>query len=235
MTQPLSVEYLGEVYTPDPAGTFTVGRDADFVVDADNPFLHRRFLTITSREGMWWLSNVGGRLAATVADGTGAMQAWLAPGASLPIVFERTAVWFTAGSTTYDFDVVLPRPMFEPVGVQEASDGSLTLGRVTLTPDQKLLVLALCEQALRRGDRGAASVPPSATAAERLGWPLTTFNRKLDNVCGKLADLGVRGLHGGPGRLASARKARLIEYAMAARVVTPDDLALLPPPDGRRP
>ena len=64
--------------------------------------------------------------------------------------------------------------------------------------------------------------------AARLGWPVTKFNRKLDNVCGKLADVGVRGLHGGPAKLASSRKARLVEYAMAARIVTVEDLDLLP-------
>ena len=44
----------------------------------------------------------------------------------------------------------------------------------------------------------------------------------------KLSELGVRGLRGGPTKLASSRKARLVEYAMAARVVTADDLDLLP-------
>ncbi len=103
------------------------------------------------------------------------------------------------------------------------------MGRVTLTPDQRLLIVALCEDVLRRGDRGAAAVPQSAAAAARLGWPVTKFNRKLDAVCSKLADTGVRGLHGGPSKLASSRKARLVEYAMAARIVTADDLELLPP------
>ncbi|NLE18008.1 MAG: hypothetical protein GX632_05645, partial [Propioniciclava sp.] len=108
-------------------------------------------------------------------------------------------------------------------------DGSATIGRITLTPEQKLLVVALCEDVLRRGDRGAGSVPQSAAAAARLGWPVTKFNRKLDAVCAKLADQGVRGLHGGPAKLATSRKARLVEYAMASRIVTSDDLELLPP------
>ena len=44
----------------------------------------------------------------------------------------------------------------------------------------------------------------------------------------KAAVAGVRGLHGGPERLARARKARLVEYAVAARLVTASDLELLP-------
>ena len=72
MTQDLTVEFLGETYTPDAAGPFTIGRDADLVVDADNPFLHRHFLTLTANQDLWWLTNVGTQLTATVADEAGA-------------------------------------------------------------------------------------------------------------------------------------------------------------------
>jgi hypothetical protein len=64
-------------------------------------------------------------------------------------------------------------------------------------------------------------------AAERLGWPLTTFNRKLDNVCEKLDKVGVQGLRGGRGKLATNRRARLVEYAVASHLVSRDDLVLL--------
>jgi hypothetical protein len=56
---------------------------------------------------------------------------------------------------------------------------------------------------------------------------VTKFNRKLDGVCLKLERMGVQGLHGGPDRLATDRKARLVEYALSARLVQPDDLGLL--------
>jgi hypothetical protein len=98
---------------------------------------------------------------------------------------------------------------------------------MSFTPDQKRLIVALAEPALRGQGRGAAYVPSSGEAAARLGWRSTQFNRKLDNVCQKLARIGVRGLHGGPGQLASNRRARLVEYALAVRIVTADDLALL--------
>jgi len=227
MTSELTVDFLGETAHPDPAGAFTIGRDADLTVDADNTFLHRRFLTLTSANGLWWLTNVGTQLTATVSDAAGAMQAWLAPGASMPLVFEHTVVWFTAGPTTYELDLYLAESLFAPVQSGPVEDGTRTLGRISLTPAQKLIIVALCEQALRRGNRGASDIPTSAAAAQRIGWPLTRFNRKLDNVCDRLTAMGVRGLHGGPERLASTRKARLVEYALAARVVVAADLALL--------
>ncbi|TBT83751.1 hypothetical protein ET989_10545 [Propioniciclava sinopodophylli] len=229
MTHPLTVDFLGERYHPSRDVPFTIGRDAALVIDDDNGFLHRQFLSITFASGLWWLSNVGTQLTATVSHDEGRVQAWLAPEASLPLVFEHSVVWFTAGATTYDFELHLTDSLLTPMTAELNPDGSATMGRVTLTPDQRLLVVALCEHVLRRGDRGAAAVPQSAAAAARLGWPVTKFNRKLDAVCSKLADTGVRGLHGGPSKLASSRKARLVEYAMAARIVTADDLELLPP------
>lgn len=229
MTHPLTLDFLGEIYHPDAEAPFTIGREADLTVDEDNPFLHRQFLTLTHHKSLWWLNNVGSQLTATVSHDEGRVQAWLAPGASMPIVFAHTVVWFTAGSTTYDFELHLSDSLLASVDAEAGSgEGSATIGRVDLTPEQKLLILALCEDVLRRGDRGAGAVPQSAAAAARLGWPVTKFNRKLDAVCSKLADLGVRGLHGGPSKLASSRKARLVEYAMAARIVTVDDLDLLP-------
>ena len=43
-----------------------------------------------------------------------AFQAWLAPGARLPLVFGTTTVLFTAGPTTYEFDIVCEDADFRP-------------------------------------------------------------------------------------------------------------------------
>jgi hypothetical protein len=228
-----TVEFCGESYPISPGEPLLIGREGGLAID-DNPYLHRAFLEIADADALWWLSNVGSTLAATIADEHGMMQAWLAPGARLPLVFERSVVWFTAGSTTYEFDVLLSDPPFQPqatVASPPAGSGVATVGRMVFTTNQKRLILALCEAMLRRGVRGTGAVPSSAEAAARLGWPLTRFNRKLDNVCDKLARAGIRGLHGEPGQVASNRRARLVEYALAARLVTRDDFYLLDQPD----
>lgn len=224
------VYYCGELYEVAEGGSTILGREGEVIID-DNPFLHRQFLRVASRDGLWWLDNVGGQLSATVADGARRFQAWLAPGASIPLIFDVTTVWFTAGPTTYEFDVRLGQPVFSVVDppTVDPDSGSTTVGQVSLTPDQLLLIVSLSEPVLRRGDRGAASVPASNVAAQRLGWNLTKFNRKLDYVCEKLSAVGIRGLHGGPDRLASSRKARLVEYAVASRLVTSEHLSLLEP------
>jgi hypothetical protein len=226
----LWVDYCGERYDV-VAGSdgLTIGRDADLSVD-DNPYLHRVFLTITEEFGLWWLSNTGTLLSATVSDATGTVQAWLAPGAKLPIVFESMSVIFSAGSTTYDFSIHSEEDYFNTSTVATHHAGTTTALPVTLTTSQRLLVLALCEQKLRQSEPGRGVIPTSAEAAERLGWSMTTFNRKLDNVCDKLDKLGVQGLRGGKGNLATNRRLRLIEYAVASHLVSRDDLDLLDAP-----
>jgi hypothetical protein len=221
----LRLEFCGEWFTIPFEGSFVVGRDADLVID-ENPFLHRRFLEVACRDGFWWLANVGAGLSATISDDNGRVQAWLAPGAHLPIVFETTVVRFSAGPTSYEFTLHLPDPPFAAPPGEKGGEGTTTR-RIVLTEEQKLIIVALAEPALKADGMRPRSLPSSAEAAERLGWPLTKFNRKLDNVCQKLEKAGVRGLHGDPDRLASGRRGRLVEYALASRLIEKDDLQLL--------
>lgn len=225
----VTVDFCGEQFRVEEGESLTIGREADVMID-DNPFLHRRFLRISYDKDMWWIANVGAQLAATLADDAGTVQAWLAPGAQLPIAFEHCVVWFTAGPTTYEFEIHLKDAPFSVIAPEDPVAGSTTHGRTSLTPDQHLLIIALAEPMLRRRVRGAVNAPSSAEAAARLGWTVTKFNRKLDNVCQKFERMGVRGLHGGPEQLATSRKARLVEYAIAARLVHSADLDILDQP-----
>lgn len=223
----VSVDYCGEIYKVSESASFIVGRDADLSID-DNQFLHRRFLSIRNRDGIWLLENVGGQLSATVADVDGRLEAFLAPGAVLPIVFHHSVVSFTAGPTSYSFSILYDESEYSSVELVAADDGGVTtIGVRAFTPDQKRLLVALAEPRLRGDGVAAVTLPTSQVAADRLGWTITRFNRKLDNVCSKLERLGVRGLHGGPDKLAANRRARLVEYAVATRLVTRDDLPLL--------
>ena len=223
------VRFCGEEFPAVAGRQLTIGRSGDVEID-DNPYLHRSFLVVLEEGGLWWLSNVGSTLTATVADDTGLFQAWLAPGARIPLALNRILVWFTAGPTTYDFEIVVDNPAFVSVApdpVEQDHSGEMTVGRVSFTADQKLLMVVLCESFLSRSSPGTGLIPSSAAAAARIGWTITRFNRKLDNVCQKLADAGTRGLHGGIGQLASNRRTRLVEHALSTRLVTVHDLVLL--------
>lgn len=225
----VSIDYCGEVIEVPTGGSVVIGREADMVIDESNTFLHRRFLEIAVRDGLCWITNIGATLSATVTDAGSRVQAWIPPGARIPLVFELSHVRFSAGPTTYEFEVHIAEPPFAaPIADStEVSVLTATVGQIPMTPDQLLLVVALAEPLLRQEGRGTAAVPSNAAAAERLGWRLTRFNRKLDNVCEKLSRSGVRGLHGEPGRLASNRRARLVEYAVGSGLVSVADLPLL--------
>lgn len=221
----LRIEFCGESIVVD-RHPFIIGRAGDLTVDSANRHLHRRLLALTCARHTWLLSNTGTRLTASVSDADGRLDAYLAPGAVLPIVLAETIVRFSAGPTAYELALHADLPAFDRVTIADA-EGDATIGQVDLTPDQLRLVLVLAEPALAGAGRSAAAIPSSSDAARRLGWTRRKFNRKLDHVCHKLAANGVRGMRGDLGQLASNRRARLVEYALGARLVTRDDLALL--------
>ncbi|MCL2736383.1 MAG: hypothetical protein FWD75_07105 [Propionibacteriaceae bacterium] len=227
----LRVEFAGEWYEPTEGTDFVIGRDGDLVID-DNPYLHRTFLHLQFSYGLWWVCNDGSRLAATLSDGDGRTQSWLAPGARVPIVFGHMVLTFSASSTTYEVNLFTQAPPFKPTtAISVADDGQVTIGAVSLTPSQKLLILALAETRLRQAGSGAADVPSSTAAAARLGWTPRRFTRKLDNVCDKFDKIGVEGLRGGVvGGYAVSRRVRLVEYAVTSWLVTAADLPLLDDP-----
>lgn len=219
------VEFCGTWSRIAPPGPYTVGREGDLAID-DNPYLHRHFLSF-DWDRYWWVTNVGNRLTATVSDDQGAMQAWLAPGATLPLLCHQTEIRFTAGPTAYLVTLALDEPAVTITGDTGPTLGATTLKPADLTSNQRLTVLSLAEAALRAGRNTSSLIPSSQEAAQRLGWTVTKFNRQLDATCQKLTNAGVRGLHGGVDKLASGRRARLVEYALAVRLLTADDLALL--------
>jgi len=136
-------------------------------------------------------------------------------------------VIFSAGSTTYDFTIRSEEDFFNTSLPLNASAGSTTILPVSLTTSQRQLIVALAEHVLTQSVPGRGAIPTSAEAAARLGWSMTTFNRKLDNVCDKLDKIGVAGLRGGRGKLATNRRGRLVEYAVATHLVSAEDLPLL--------
>lgn len=224
---PLHLEFAGEWHELSPGEPFIIGREGDLEID-DNPYLHRHFLELQHHEGLWWLANVGVRLAATVSSAGGAVQSWLSPGARMPLVFERNVIVFTAGPVTYELNLHTEEAPYEVSHHVEASmSGETTVMPVSFTTLQKQLIVALAEPMLRREGVSMNELPSSSAAAERLGWTMSKFNRKLDNVCDKLDRMGVQGLRGGPGKLATNRRARLVEYAVTSQVVTRADLPLL--------
>ena len=220
------IDFAGEVHRVESGDSFVIGRDGDLVID-DNPSLHRSLLLIEQQGGFFWLTNTGTRLTASLTSADGLLEATLAPGAQFPLVVPELLVRFTAGSTLYELCLTVEDPPLRPVVRAGVEASGTTEGVVAMTRDQRILIVVLAEAALREGSSGITKIPASSTAAARLGWTETKFNRKLDNVCDKLTRAGVRGLKGSVSDLASSRRARLVEYAVSVQLVTAEDLELL--------
>lgn len=222
----ITVEYDDQVISIDPSQRLTIGREGDLRLTG-NPYLHRHFLEISAELSLWWLANVGHSLSATVFDTNTRVQFWLSPGVRLPLVFEEIEVLFTAGPCSYTIRLRNDQPIWNDSLISAPSIGDTTIEACPWTDAQRLAILVLAEPMLRRDSAGIIHIPTNAEAAERIGWPLKRFERKIDNICDKLDRLGVDGLRGGVTGHASSRRSRLVEWAVSTGLVGTEDLKIL--------
>lgn len=219
---PLTVDFCGEIHEVAEDSAFTFGRSADLSID-DNPYMHRVIGRFDARHGRWWITNLGSTIVLEIFDRTTYSKATLTPTSDQVLPGDNVVVRFAAGPTVYEVDVrsipVERRVDHEPIPAGE----TILVADLPMTDSQLLLVLSLAENKLRNPHEPLV-IPPTKQAAARLGWPTTKFNRKLDNVCEKLSKEGVKGLKSGAGDVATNRRRRLIEHAVAHGIV---DAAML--------
>ena len=110
----------------------------------------------------------------------------------------------------------------------EGAGETIALGDLLLTDEQRLLLLALGKTTLL-DPHSADELPTNRAVARRLGWSITKFNRKLDNLCNRFTKLGVGGLRGWIDQLATDRRRRLVEHAVESGLITRSMLDRLPP------
>ena len=101
---------------------------------------------------------------------------------------------------------------------------TIALGDLLLTDEQRLLLLALAEGTLR-DPHSNDELPTNRAVARRLGWSITKFNRKLDNLCNRFSKLGVGGLRGSIDQLATDRRRRLVEHAVESGLIDRSQLS----------
>jgi hypothetical protein len=220
----LVVDYCGEIHRLTVADSLRFGRRAELSVD-ENPYLHRVVGRFVHRQGLWWLQNHGSKTTLEVRDRGSSSRVVVAPGQQVAVTYGEFVIGFSAGPTSYEIEVTREG---EPAALDVLDDHSGTatidFGKVPLSAEQHLLLVALAEMRLMSGN---LVVPTNQALAIRLGWTLTKFNRKLDHLCAKLAREGVRGLRGGPDALATDRREALVEHAITVGLVSDDDLGLL--------
>lgn len=228
----LIVEFVGDERTLSPGDELTFGRSADIVID-DNRYLHRTVGRFAWNNGMWWLVNTGSSVALRLSDVNGPSYTRVAPGAAVPISFETARITFEAGGSNYEMGVeLLSDPSAPTADTIEAGDDlaerTTLANALPLNAEQRLLLVALAGPVLRAGSTDT-ELRTNRQIAAQLGWTITKFNRKLDGLCKKYAEAGVAGLRGSSDLLARDRRVRLVEHVVDASIVSPADLALLPP------
>jgi hypothetical protein len=230
----LRVEYCGEVRTIETSDELTFGRAGDLRID-DNRHLHRVLGRLWARGDQWWLSNEGSSISIQIADADSRSNVVLAPGSEIALSFPNSIVRFRAGITDYELTLSVPDREDEEDDDDEGEElwddeftDTVALGDVVLTDEQRLLLLALAEPTLR-DPHVKQDLPANRAVARRLGWSITKFNRKLDNLCNRFAKLGVGGLRGSIDQLATDRRRRLIDHAIDSGLITADQLDRLPP------
>jgi hypothetical protein len=228
----LRVEYCGEVRAVETSDELTFGRAGDLRID-DNRHLHRVVGRLWARGEQWWLTNEGSSISIQVADADSRSNVVLAPGSEIALSFPNSIVRFRAGIT--DYEVTLSVPDREDEEEEEGDDlwddeftDTIALGDIVLTDEQRMLLLALAEPALR-DPHVKQDLPANRAVARRLGWSITKFNRKLDNLCNRFAKLGVGGLRGSIDQLATDRRRRLVDHAIESGLITTEQLDRLPP------
>ena len=230
-TGELTVDFVGQVRTLSPGESLSFGRAADLVVDDANRYLHRVVGRLVWHDGVWWLENLGDHieLELVAADGTLVRLAPRPDGADPNVAAftaERARLGFAAGGMRYELDLTLESGS-RPGGVEPeppAGEATSRYGHVALTEDERRLLTALATPVLRDPTVGPEGLVSNRELAMALGWGMTKFNRKLDYLCTRLTKAGVRGLVGARGDEATNRRWRLVEHAVAARLVTAADL-----------
>lgn len=230
---PLLVDFCGEITSLATGDKMSFGRAADLTVD-DNPYMHRVVGQFEHRAGRWWVRNLGSQIVLDVYSSDTRARAQVAPGTDAALVGGSTVISFTAHLSNYEILVSCEPAAVEVLEPSVSQDAGATVMGVDLpmTDSQLALVLALAEPSLR-SETGQLTIPPSKVAAARLGWSMSTFVRKLDNVCDKLAKAGVRGVKASGSDPATNRRERLVEYSIASGLVKAEMLTLLDEADSQ--
>ena len=219
----LVIDLAGETVNVPVGGSLTLGREADFFID-ENRYLHRNLAKVYDAGERWWIGNIGSSISFELYERSSGTRVKVAPGDSVPLPGNDTLMSFKAGPTNYEIDLRSGREIVN-VTIAPPLD-TISQSDIEFTASQKLLILALAEPALRAPEQRIA-IPPSKQAAARLGWGMSKFNGKLENVCDRLAKIGVRGVKSTADAPATNRKQSLVEHCIRVGIVTPDDLYLL--------
>jgi hypothetical protein len=228
----LYLDFAGTSVSLAPGESLTFGKQGDLVIDAHDDYLHREVGEIQYVGNAWWLTNLGDRIVISVEDANGPSFKQLAPGTRDSLTYGEFFIRFRTRLSRYELEGSLTeahQPDRAGTAAVDEGDEPLTndWGEVTLSVDERRLVAALAEHRLEAGRNAGVALPSNEDVQQRLGIRATTYNRRLDHLCARLAAAGVDGLVGSDGRPARDRRHELVEHVLRYGMITRRDLELL--------
>lgn len=209
----------------------TFGRAADLVIGEDNRRMHRVVGRFVGTASSWSVENHASAYHLTVSSSDSGWSTTVCPGAAAVLPAGCGLVAVDLGDIRYAINFELTSNETYPVAPSQSADPTIDAPPMKLRFEQRVLLVALAEPALRQpGLWPPPSPPANKEVASRLGWKITKFNRKLDYLCGRVARLGVDGLLGDSALLATDRRRILIQWAISTGAIRLTDLALLDGP-----
>lgn len=226
----LTINFVGDPIVMEPGEQLIFGRDARLRLDeGDNRYLHRSAGKFLWYGEMWWLENLGRSIELVLRDVSGVDEKSIRPAhPPEPLTRQAGVVWLSSGTRQYQLEYTQSRDPLPPRSQPPVFDGerTWTLENVALGECQRLLLTALAERRLR-GERSPSALPRNKDVAIRLGWPITTFNRRLDGLCTLFTDVGIDGLIGSEEQRATNRREILVEHVLQKHLIKPADLSRL--------
>ena len=222
----LWVAFIDEGHDLEPGSELSFGRNADIVIDDANQFMHRIVGSFVWHRDSWWVRNSSRHAEIELLAETG--KRVTIPAGSSELLDGPGVIRFDAGASSYELEYALDTEISLPTVElpRDEDDSYLTrdFGRIPLNEEQRAMLTELCRIRLTDPSATAADIPPNAEIANRLGWSLRKFDRKLDYICRRLAEEGVRGVRGVKGVEATDRRAVLVEHMITSGQITVADI-----------
>jgi len=207
--------------------TFGRSQRTTLCLDPSDLGISRVAGSLEAEAGVWWLVNKSTVRPLEVVDDVG-IRTVLPPGRRIAVTAPITVI---VEGATRRHALTVDLPYEATTGRDEGSVPSLQVegnptraaADVSITPADKLALVALFSGYLEPFPRYDPHPKSYADAAARLDWPRTTLVKRVEYLRTRLTNAGV------PNLLGDNALPHLAEWALATGLVSRADLTLLPP------
>ena len=206
--------------------TFGRSQRTTLCLDPSDLGISRIAGSLEAEAGVWWLVNKSTVRPLEVVDDVG-IRTVLPPGRRLALTAPITVIVEGAmrrHALTVDLpDEALDGPGGPVPSLQVEGNPTRAAADVSITPADKLALVALFVGYLEPFPRYDPHPKSYADAAARLDWPRTTLVKRVEYLRTRLTNAGV------PNLLGENALQHLAEWALATGLISRADLKLLPP------